>query len=55
MSFKIMTKAIGGRLDVLVFKGVKDYKVKDGFVIFIDIKTGVEKRFAVCNTSIEVE
>ena len=53
MTYRINVKTI--RDNFLVFKGVESYGVVDGFLTFIDSKTGDTKRFAVSNTEVEEE
>ena len=52
MRFKIIVKTIA-RGTFLTFNNVPDYKVEDGYLIFVDTYTGQTKRFAVSNTEIE--
>lgn len=51
--FRINVKTIRG--NVLLFKGVKSYKVIDGFLTFTDSKTGETKRFHPSNCEVEEE
>lgn len=53
MSFRINVKTLNNNF--LVFKGVEEYQVIDGFLTFIDFKTKDIKRFAVGNTEVEEE
>jgi hypothetical protein len=44
MSYTIYVETLNG--NQLTFRKVEDYELKDGVVIFVDSKTGLEKVFA---------
>jgi len=49
MKYKIAVKAIQG--DILTFS-TDEYKIIDGFVTWLDVRTNSIKRFAVANCEI---
>lgn len=51
MEYRIRAKTL--REGILTFTHVKGYEIKDGLVLFVDVKTGRNKRFAVANCEIE--
>ena len=53
MNYRIMVKTLNNNL--LMFRHVDVYKIVDGYVTFLDSKTGEYKMFAVSNTEIERE
>ncbi len=52
--YRITVKPLSNQ-GLLTFKGIKEYTVKDGFVIFRNLKNNEIKRFAVSNVEIEEE
>lgn len=52
-TFRIRVKSLDGQ--ILTFHSVASYSVIDGFIHFIDSKTGKEKIFSVSNTEISKE
>jgi len=54
MTYRITVRTISKNIPI-AFKGVEDYKIEDGLLIFTDSKYNKVKRFAVSNTEIEEE
>jgi len=54
MSYKILAKTISNDR-VLTFTNVKSYIIKDGFLKFVDSKSGKMRSFRVEGTEIEEE